>query len=153
MLVFTTPPLEFDVEVTGPVALELWASSSAVNTDFTAKLIDVFPDGSSVPVCQGIVRTGQRQPGAAYRHEIDLWATSTVFKAGHRIRLDVSSSEFPTFDLNPNTGERITHGGTRVERATQRIFHDGLHPSRLILPIIARTDGTLHVQARVSGQP
>ncbi|MEU4226979.1 CocE/NonD family hydrolase [Nonomuraea sp. NPDC026600] len=144
VLVYTTPPLESDVEITGPVTLELWASSSVENTDFTAKLIEVFPDGGAINVCQGVVRTGvgvaqPRTPGAAYRYEIDLWSTSTVVKAGHRIRLDISSSEFPTYDLNPNTGERITHAtSAKTVPATQRIFHDELHPSRLILPIIPR---------------
>ncbi|MGY0063846.1 CocE/NonD family hydrolase [Streptomyces sp. LZ34] len=144
VLVYTTPPLATDVEVTGPVTLELWASSSVENTDFTAKLVEVFPDGSAVHVCQGVVRTGHgvtqpRTPGAAYCYEISLWSTSTVFKAGHRIRLDISSSEFPTYDLNPNTGERITHASTaKTVPATQHIFHDELHPSRLILPVIPR---------------
>ncbi|MFI1029973.1 CocE/NonD family hydrolase [Streptomyces sp. NPDC020951] len=144
VLVYSTPPLEAEVEVTGPVKLELWASSSVENTDFTAKLIDVFPDGSAVPVCQGVVRTGHgvkepRTPGTPYRYEISLWSTSTVFKAGHSIRLDISSSEFPTFDLNPNTGERITHATTdKTVPAIQRVFHDELRPSRLILPIIPR---------------
>ncbi|MEV0642392.1 CocE/NonD family hydrolase [Streptomyces sp. NPDC050619] len=144
VLVYTTPPLETDLEVTGPVTLELWASSSVENTDFTAKLVDVFPDGAAVPVCQGVVRTGHgvtqpRTPGAAYCYEIGLWSTSTVFKAGHRIRLDVSSSEFPTYDLNPNTGERITHADSaKTVPATQHVFHDTLHPSRLVLPVIPR---------------
>jgi putative CocE/NonD family hydrolase len=107
-------------------------------------LIEVFPDGSAVHLCKGIVRTGAgttrpRTPGAAYRYEIQLWATSNVFKAGHRIRLDVSSSEFPAYDLNPNTGERITHAhSAKTVPATQRVFHDELHPSRLILPVIPR---------------
>ena len=144
VLVYTTPPLATDVEVTGPVTLDLWASSSVENTDFTAKLIEVFPDGSAVPLCQGIVRTGHgaahpRTPGTAYCYEISLWSTSSVFKAGSRIRLDISSSEFPTYDLNPNTGNRITHAASeRTVRATQHVFHDEAHPSRLILPIIPR---------------
>lgn len=139
VLVYTTEPLATDTEITGPVKLELWASSSVANTDFTAKLIEVFPDGSAIPLCQGVIRTGARTPNAVYCHEIDLWSTSTVVKAGHRIRLDVSSSEFPTYDLNPNTGERITHDPTGATvPATQHVFHDELHPSRLILPIIPR---------------
>jgi putative CocE/NonD family hydrolase len=142
VLVYTTEPLGEDVEITGPVTVELWASTSAPSTDFTAKLIEVFPDGSAIRLCQGIVRTSAgeprpRVPGAAYRYEIDLTATSIVLKAGHRLRLDVSSSEFPTFELNPNTGSRITHDATTAP-ATQHIFHDELHPSRLILPIIPR---------------
>jgi hypothetical protein len=142
VLVYTTEPLAEDAEITGPVTLELWASSSAPSTDFTAKLIEVFPDGSAIPLCQGVVRTsvGVDQPpvaGAAYRHEIDLVATSVLVKAGHRVRLDVSSSEYPTYEPNPNTGGRITHDADTVP-ATQHVFHDALHPSRLILPIIPR---------------
>lgn len=142
VLVYTTPPLADDLEVTGPVKVELWASSSAPSTDFTAKLIEVFADGSAIHLCQGIVRTdvadAQSQvPGAVYRYVIDLRVTSTLVKAGHRIRLHVSSSEYPTFDPNPNTGGRITHDVETVP-ATQHVFHDALRPSRLILPIIPR---------------
>jgi putative CocE/NonD family hydrolase len=144
VLVFTTEPLLSNLEITGPVTLELWASSSVQDTDFTAKLIDVFPDGDSVPLCQGVVRTSRTAahpttPGAIYRFDLDLWATSNVFKVNHRIRLYVSSSEFPTYELNPNTGERITHDTTgRAVPATQHVFHDPSHPSRLILPVIPR---------------
>jgi putative CocE/NonD family hydrolase len=142
VLVYTTDPLEADLEITGPVALELWASTSAPSTDFTAKLIEVFSDGTAVPLCQGVVRTSAAEArpgmaGAVYRHEIDLGATSTAVKAGHRLRLDVSSSEFPTYDLNPNTGRRITDD-SETAPASQRVFHDALHPSRLILPIVPR---------------
>lgn len=144
VLVYTSAQLQHDVEVTGPVTLELWATSSATDTDFTAKLIDVFPDGQALPICQGIVRTRYAdihpmQPGAIYRFDIELWATSNVFKEGHQIRLHISSSEFPTYDLNPNTGARITHDASgRTLTAEQRIFHDTMHPSRLILPVIPR---------------
>ena len=142
VLVYSSEPLEEDLEVTGPVTLELWAASSAPDTDFIAKLIDVFPGGDAVPVCQGIVRARYAnahpmQPGAIYRFDIELWATSNVFKTGHRVRLHISSSEYPTYDLNPNTGARITHDGTRRALiATQHVFHDRMHPSRLILPVI-----------------
>ena len=124
------------------MSVELWASSSVECTDFTAKLIEVFADGQSVTLCQGVVRTGvgiaqPRTPGAAYRYEIDLWATSVVVKAGHRLRLQISSSEYPTYDLNPNTGARITHDGSgETVPATQHVFHDELHPSHLALPVI-----------------
>ncbi len=142
VLVYTTEPLAEDTEITGPVTVELWASSSAPSTDFTAKLIEVFPDGSAIHLCQGVVRTnvGMAQPpvpGAAYRHEIDLVATSVLVKVGHRLRLHVSSSEYPTYEPNPNTGSRIIHEAETV-RATQHVFHDARHPSRLILPIIPR---------------
>lgn len=143
VLVYLTPVLEEPVEVTGPVILELRASSSVANTDFTAKLIDVFPDGQAVPLCQGIIRTGMAMdnpvPGEVYRYEVDLWATSNVFGIGHRIRLDVSSSEYPIYELNPNTGQRITHDPTgETVPAVQHVYHDRHHASRLILPIIPR---------------
>lgn len=143
VLVYQSSVLEEPLEVTGPVTLELWVSSSVADTDFTAKFIDVFPDGTAVPLCQGIVRTGvavdHPAPGEVYRLEIDLWATSNVFGIGHRIRLDVTSSEFPLYELNPNTGKRITHDPTGVTvPATQRVYHDRSHPSRLILPVIPR---------------
>jgi putative CocE/NonD family hydrolase len=144
VLVYETTPLGADLEITGPVRLELWASSSVEDTDFTAKLVEVFADGSAVRLCQGIVRTGHRQepprvPGAVYQYTIELWPTSVLVKAGHRIRLDISSSEFPTFDLNPNTGERITRDGSgRTVPATQHILHDARHPSHLVLPVIPR---------------
>jgi putative CocE/NonD family hydrolase len=144
VLVYTSPPLDQDLEVTGPVSLELWACSTAADTTFTAKLLDVLPDGTLIPLCQGVVRTGRvfprgMVPGAAYRLEIDLWATSNLFKAGHRIRLQVSSSEYPTYELNPNTGRRITHDASgETVPATQTVLHDPRHPSRLILPVIPR---------------
>lgn len=144
VLVYTTAPLERDVEVTGPVTLELWASTSAADTDFTAKLLDVFADGTVVPLCQGVVRASVALghapvPGAVYRYAIDLWATGNLFLAGHRMRLQVSSSEYPTYELNPNTGRRITHDDSGdVAVATQRVFHDEQHPSHLVLPVIPR---------------
>jgi uncharacterized protein len=137
VLVYSTAPFDAPVEITGPVSLELWASSSAESTDFTARLIEVFPDGRAVPLCQGVVRTGPTAEGD--RHEIDLWATSVVVEAGHHLRLDVSSSDFPLYDLNPNTGARITHDGSgETVPATQHVFHDERRPSRLVLPIIPR---------------
>jgi putative CocE/NonD family hydrolase len=142
VLVYATSPLEKDVEVTGPVTLELWATSSVEDTDFTAKLVDVFPDGTAIPLAEGVVRTGYAlrrppTPGDAYRYNINLWATSNVFKAGHRIRLDVSSSAFPHLELNPNTGTRITHDASgKTIPAIQHIHHSQRHPSRLILPVV-----------------
>jgi putative CocE/NonD family hydrolase len=136
VLVYTTEPLAADVEITGPVSVELWASTSAPSTDFTAKLIEVFPDGSAMHRCQGIVRVGG-QGGDVQLQGIDLAGTSGVVKAGHRLRLDVSSSEYPTFELNPNTGSRITHDAA-ISTATQHVFHDARRPSRVILPIIPR---------------
>src|SRR5205823_2949714 len=114
VLSYSTPPLAQDVEVTGPVTLELYAKSSAVDTDFTGKLVDVAPDGFSQNLTEGILRARYRDsqeqptflnPGQIYKFAIDVWATSNVFRKGHRIRLEVSSSNFPRFDRNMNTGE------------------------------------------------
>lgn len=146
VLVYSTPPLQADVEVTGPVKLVLWAASSARDTDFTAKLVDVHPDGKAFNLCDGILRARYRngreqatllEPGKAERFEIDLWVTSNVFKAGHRIRLEVSSSNFPRFDRNPNTGHDFGADAELVT-AKQTVFHDREHPSLLLLPVIPR---------------
>ena len=146
MLVYTTPPLEADVEVTGPVKLVLYAASSAPDTDFTAKLVDVHPEGKAYNLCEGIIRARYRrgrdqpallEPGQARQFDIDLWVTSNLFRAGHRIRAEVSSSNFPRFDRNPNSGEPF---GTDTELlpAKQSVFHDRDHPSHLVLPVIPR---------------
>ncbi len=152
VLVFTTPPLERDVEVTGPIDVKLWASSSAVDTDFTAKLLDVhpphrdFPGGIDMNLEDGIIRARFRnslekavlmKPGEIYQFIIHLYPTSNVFKTGHRIRVDISSSNFPRFDVNPNTGEPLGDY-RRMITATNTIFHDRAHPSQIILPIIPR---------------
>lgn len=144
VLVYQTTVLEHDLEVTGPVTLELWAASSVPDTDFVAKLIDILPDGTAIPICQGMVRTRFEdvhpiRPGEPTRLKIEFWATSNVFAAGHRMRLHITSSEFPTYDLNPNTGKRITHDASaHYVVATQHVYHDQAHPSRLILPVIPR---------------
>ncbi len=144
VLVYSTPPLEHDLEVTGPVRLEFFASSSAVDTDFTAKLVDVAPDGTAINLTEGILRAKYRDsqttpawltPGQVYQLSVDLWATSNVFQAGHRIRLEVSSSNFPRFDRNLNTGEPAATSAKWVT-ATNSILHDAAHPSALILPVV-----------------
>jgi uncharacterized protein len=144
VLVYSTPPLEQDLEVTGPVQLELFAKSSAVDTDFTAKLLDVGPDGFAQNLTEGIVRARYRNsqekselmnPGQIYKFTVDLWATANVFRKGHTLRLEVSSSNFPRFDKNQNTGENASVGGKPVP-ATNTIYHDTEHPSALILPIL-----------------
>ncbi len=144
VLVFTTPPLKQDLEATGYVRLELYAASSTVDTDFTALLADVDPSGYARFLTDGIVRARYRnstekaepiEPGRVYRYEIDLWATSNVFKTGHRIRLYVSSSNFPRFNRNLNTGEQ-TFGSARALIAHQTVYHDAEHPSALVLPVI-----------------
>jgi uncharacterized protein len=144
VLIYSTPPLEQNLEVTGPVFLEFFASSSAVDTDFTAKLVDVSPDGSAYNLTEGILRAKYRDsqetatpltPGKVYSLAIDLWATSNVFLAGHRIRLEVSSSNFPRFDRNLGTGESAATSG-KWAAAVNTIFHDAAHPSALVLPIV-----------------
>jgi putative CocE/NonD family hydrolase len=152
VLLYSTPPLAQDMEVTGPVSLELYAKSSAVDTDFTAKLVDVSPDGFAQNLTEGIIRARYRDsqekttlmtPGQVYKFTIDLWATSNVFRKGHVLRLEVSSSNFPRFDRNLNTGldrNSKTIDGEKSEQvlapATNVIFNDAEHPSALILPIV-----------------
>lgn len=144
VLVFSTPPLTHDLEVVGPVKLVLYASSSAVDTDFTAMLVDVAPNGFSRNLTDGIIRARYRDseekpdfmtPGHVYRFTIDLWATGNVFLAGHRLRVDVSSSNFPRFDRNLNTRES-PELGTHGMKATNTIYHDAAHPSALMLPVV-----------------
>ena len=146
VLIYSTPPLEKDTEVTGYITLELYAATTASDTDFTAMLVDVDPSGYARFLTDGIVRGRYHSStkraelivsGKIYRYDIDLWATSNVFKAGHQIRLYVSSSNFPRFNRNPNTGES-TLGATGMVKAAQTIYHDPEHPSALLLPIVPR---------------
>jgi putative CocE/NonD family hydrolase len=148
VLCYTTPPLERAVEVTGPIELVLHASSSARDTDFTGKLVDVHPDGRAIILTEGILRARYRnslaapeplEPGAVYELRLDLWATANVFLPGHRIRLEVSSSNFPRFARNSNSGGVIADEGPEAYIPTiNRVFHDRARPSHLILPIIER---------------
>ena len=150
VLVYSTPPMAEDVEVTGPVSLELYAKSSAVDTDFTAKLVDVWPDGFAQNLTEGILRARYRDsretptllnPGQIYKLTIDVWATSNVFKKGHVLRLEVSSSNFPHFDRNLNTGATryLKDSDGKSEQhfvsATNVVLHDAEHPSALVLPV------------------
>ncbi len=146
VLVYTSAPLENAMEVTGPVTVVLHAASSAPDTDFTAKLVDVHPDGKAYNLCDGIIRARCREsltapspiePGRPYRYEIDLWVTSNLFKPGHRVRVEISSSNFPRFDRNPNTGHPF---GVDAElaKAEQTVFHDRERPSHILLPIVPR---------------
>jgi len=146
VLVYTTPAFKQDIEVTGHVKLVLYASSSAVDTDFTGKLVDVWPNGFAQDLTEGIIRARYRDsqvkpelmnPGQIYKFTIDLWSTSNVFKAGHKLRLDISSSNFPRFDRNPNTGAD-PESATRWVKATNVIYHDSAHPSVLVLPVVPR---------------
>jgi putative CocE/NonD family hydrolase len=145
VLVFTGEAMKKELEVTGPVKVILYAASTAKDTDFTAKLLDVHPDGRPFNLCDGIARASCRdsisepsliQPGRIYRYEIDLWVTSNVFLPGHKIRVEISSSNFPRFDRNLNTGEPFGTG-TEFIKATQTIYHDQEHPSHILLPVIS----------------
>jgi putative CocE/NonD family hydrolase len=148
ILCFATPVLDQNVEITGFVKMKLYVSSSAVDTDFTAKLVDVFPDGRAINLCDGIIRMRYREdlsapklmePGQIYEAEIDMAVTSNVFLAGHRIRVDISSSNFPRYDRNSNTGGFIVHEAEKdMIVAVNTVHHGPRHPSRLILPIIER---------------
>ncbi len=146
VLVYSTPVLSDDREVTGPVTLTLFASTSEIDTDFTAKLADVHSDGYAAILCDGIIRGRYRtsfekaemlKPNSPTEFTIDLTATSNLFKKGHQIRLEVSSSNFPKFDRNLNTGADYAKDG-KVNVASQKVFHDAVHPSCLVLPIVPR---------------
>ena len=145
VLVFSSPPLTENMEVTGAVRVELYAATSAKDTDFTAKLVDVFPNGEARNLTDGILRLRYRGslenpqpaiPGEIYRLVIDAGVTSNVFLKGHRVRVEISSSNFPRFDRNPNTGRAIADE-TLLRKAQQTIYHDREHPSRVMLPVIS----------------
>ena len=150
VVVFQTEPLEEDVEVTGEIRVKLWASSLAKDTDFTAKLIDVypaspdFPGGFDLNIGDGITRARFRnsrteeklmEPGEVYEFEIRLYPSSNIFKKGHRIRVDIAGSNFPRFDVNPNTGEPLNENRLKI-KAVNTIYHDSRRPSHILLPII-----------------
>ena len=149
VLVYSTPALEADTEVTGPVTLDLFASTTAADTDFTAKLVDVWPNGYIQNLTEGILRAKYRNgtlaapqpitPGQPLEYTIDLWSTSNLFRKGHKIRLEVSSSNFPRFDRNLNTGKNPGDpDATAFVKATTTIYHDATHPSTLLLPVVPR---------------
>jgi len=146
VLVYTSSPLERELEVTGPIKVHLFASSSAPDTDFTAKLVDVRPDGYAQNLQDGIIRARFRssesqpspiEPGRVYEFVIDLWATSHLFATGHRLRVEISSSNFPRFDRNPNTGAPLGQD-SHQEIARQTVYHSATHPSYIELPVIPR---------------
>ena len=150
VLVYTSAPLERDLEVTGPITVRLWAVSSAPDTDFVARLTDVFPDGRSFNLTDGIVRARYRgfsegaspaliEPGRTHEYVIDLWATSNVFQQGHRIRLQITSSCFPRWDRNPNTGHPFG-ADAELRVARQQILHDAEHPSHVVLPVVSAVE-------------
>jgi len=144
VLVYTTPAFRQDTEVTGRISLEVFVSTSAVDTDFTGKVVDVGPDGFARNLTEGILRGRYRSsrekaelmnPGEVYKLTLSLWSTSNVFLAGHKLRLEVSSSNFPRFDRNLNTGEEQARSKHMV-KATNTIYHDREHPSALIVPVV-----------------
>ena len=146
VLVYTSEPLAADMEVTGPIALTLHAGSSITDTDFTGTLVDVHPDGKAIIICEGIIRARSREsvttstliePSEVYQYTVDLWETSNVFKASHRIRVEVSSSNFPRYDRNPNTGHRPGMDA-EMQVAEQTVYHDRQRPSHIALPVIPR---------------
>lgn len=145
VLVFSAPAFDRDTEVTGPVRVELYAASAAVDTDFTAKLVDVWPNGFAQNLTEGIIRARFRasretpeliNPGQIYRFDIDLWSTSNVFLKGHVLRVEISSSNFPRFDRNLNTGTSPGSSGGGYITATQMVYHDAQHPSAIVLPMV-----------------
>jgi putative CocE/NonD family hydrolase len=144
VLVYTSTPLSEDLEVTGSVQLVLRASSNAPDTDFTAKLVDVFPNGEARNLTDGILRARYREslekpklmkPGEVYRMEIDAGVTSNLFRKGHRLRVEISSSNFPRFDRNLNTGQ-LVEDETQVRRAGQVVYHDRVYHSYLQIPVV-----------------
>jgi hypothetical protein len=147
VLVYSTPPLSRELEITGPVVVRLFASTSAVDTDFWAQLVDVFPNGYSMHLTEGIIRGRYRKrldrpvmlnPEKVYEFEIDLWVTSNVFLRDHKIRLHVSSSSFPKYDRNPNTGNAFGQD-SELMVARQTVFHDSARPSCVVLPVVPPT--------------
>ena len=154
VLVYTSAPMKQDLEVTGPIRVVLYASTSAPDTDFTAKLVDVFPNGEARNLTDGILRVRYRhglekaelaEPGKVYPLVIDAGVTSNVFLAGHSIRVEISSSNFPRFDRNPNTGRPFADE-TTLKKARQVIYHSRQYPSHLVLPVIPSSE----VEARRS---
>ena len=152
VVTFQTEPLGSDTEITGPIIMKLYAASSAADTDFTAKLVDVFPpsvdypEGHAINLTDSIIRARYRngydqpellEPGVVYEFNFELYPTSNIFRSGHRIRLDISSSNFPRFDVNPNTGGPLGQD-RRTLIAQQVIYHDADHPSQIVLPVIER---------------
>jgi uncharacterized protein len=148
VLVYTSDPVTTDTEVTGPPVLHLWATSSAPDTDFTAKLAVVKPDGQVINLNNGILRTAFRGslsnprpvvPGQPYEYRIAIWPTSYLLRAGDRVRVEISSSDYPQFAPNPNTGDPFGQNAD-ARAATQTISHDAAHPSDLVLPVIPAGD-------------
>jgi putative CocE/NonD family hydrolase len=143
-LVYTSPPLRHELEVVGPVQVILYVATTARDTDFTAKLVDVFPDGYARNLTDGILRLRYRnslsrpelsQPGEVYRVTVDAGVASNVFLKGHRVRVEIASGNFPRFDRNPNTGGPVADE-TRLWKASQTVYHNRERPSQLVLMVM-----------------
>jgi putative CocE/NonD family hydrolase len=162
VIVFQTEALTLDTEVVGPIVVKLYAASTAADTDFTAKLVDVYPPSKDYPsgyemnLTDGIMRARYRnspahaelmKPGEVYEFEIEPFPTANLFKKGHRIRIDISSSNFPRFDANPNTGEPLGLN-RRTVTAVNSVYHDAKYPSSVTLPIVARPAPTTEQRPR-----
>ena len=146
VLTFTTDVLTEDMEITGPISATIWASSDAKDTDFTATLTDLEPDGKAIALCEGIVRARFRNgtenpemmvPGEIYKFEIDMWNTSNTFIKGHRIRIEISSSNFPRYNRNLNSGNPIA-SDIDITIANQTVYHGIQYPSHINLPVIPK---------------
>ena len=144
VLCYTSAPLDEDMEVTGPISVILHATTDGRDTDWTAKLVDVSPSGYAMNLCDGIRRARYREsmteptllePNRAYEYEIELTPTSNVFKKGHMVRVEISSSNFPHFDRNPNTGNAFGLDA-EMRTANQTVHHSRMHPSHILLPVI-----------------
>ena len=154
VLVYTSEVLQKDHTVLGPVHATIFAATDAQDTDFVARLVDVYPDARAIVVTDGIIRASAREsypapgvirpvkpnpvePGRVYEYCVDMWQTAITFEAGHRIRVEIASSSFPRWDRNPNTGESSVHSA-RTNVARQRIFHDPQRPSHISLTVVDR---------------
>ncbi len=144
VLVFTTTALGNPTEITGRVRAKLWISADVPDTDFVARLCDVYPDGRSFNLCEGAIRARFREglaeekflePGKLYSIEIDLWSTSVIFNTGHRLRLQITSSSYPAMDPNPNTGAPF-RSNSQTRKAKIKLYADAQHPSHLLLPVV-----------------
>ncbi len=151
MLTYTSAPFERDFTIAGSVKAVLYGLSSAPDTDWVVRLCDVWPDGRSMSVCDGILRARFRNslehaelmaPGQLYRFDVDLWATAQAFLPGHRLRIEVTSSDFPRYDRNLNTGGPFGEE-VRGQAAINTLFHDAERASHVLLPVLEGTGGPI----------
>jgi putative CocE/NonD family hydrolase len=145
VLVFMTDTLNAPMEVTGRVKARIWISTDVPDSDFIARLCDVYPDGRSFNLCEGAIRARFRdgtdhetflEPGKIYPIEIDLWSTSVIFNKGHKVRLQIASSSSPGYDPNPNTGEPFRRNSAKPRTAHVKLYSGGEHASAVLLPVV-----------------